>query len=168
MPQATLAPDVAAKKILSGEQLGSVLGVTEQQIEAIAAVGYNLYQQGKLDDAETVFRGLAATDNKSAYGYAGLGAVAMAKRPSDLPTAYENISKAAELAPHDPTILANLGEVLLRQGKFAEAGQQFKKALELDPDSKDPGANRARAILSGLNAIASEVQRLSKQATAAA
>lgn len=166
MAQPTLAPETAAKRILSGEQLGDVLGVTEKQIQAIAAVGYNLYQQGKLTEAETVFRGLTATNNKSPFGYAGLGAVALAKRPSDLVEAYTNISKAAELAPNDPTIQANLGEVLLRQGKFDEAGKQFKKALELDPDSKNPGANRARALLTGLTAVASEVQRLKRSAAA--
>jgi len=162
MAQATLAPSAAAKKIVAGEQLSEVFGVTDKQIQAIAAIGYNLYQQGKLDDAEVIFRGLTGTNNKSPYGYAGLGAVALARRPADLPVAYENVSKAAELAPKDPTIQANLGEVLLRQGKFDEAGKQFKKALELDPKAVDPGANRARAILTGLTAVASEVQRLKR------
>lgn len=166
MAQATLAPSAAAKKIVAGEQLSEVLGVSDKQIQAIAAVGYNLYQQGKLNDAEVVFRGLTATNNKSPFGYAGLGAVALAKRPADLTVAHENLSKAAELAPDDPTIQSNLGEVLLRQGKFEEAGRQFHKALELDPDSRDPGANRARAILTGLTAVASEVQRLRRSAAA--
>jgi len=166
MAQATLAPSAAAKRIVAGEQLSEVLGVTDNQIQAIAAVGYNLYQQGKLNDAETVFRGLISTNKNSAYGYAGLGAVALAKRPADLAAAQENISKAAELAPNDPTIQSNLGEVLLRQGKFDEAGKQFERALKLDPESKDPGANRARAILTGLTAVATEVQRLKRGAAA--
>jgi Flp pilus assembly protein TadD len=166
MAQATLAPSAAAKKIVAGEQLSEVLGVTDNQIQAIAAVGYNLYQQGKLTDAEVVFRGLISTNKNSPYGYAGLGAVAMAKRPADLAAAHENISKAAELAPNDATIQSNLGEVLLRQGKFDVASKQFQKALKLDPDSKDPGANRARAILTGLTAVATEVQRLKRSAAA--
>lgn len=167
MTQAKIDVSTAVEKIISGEELSDVLGVSATQIQAQAALAYNLYQQGKLQEAETIFRGLTGVNTKSPYGYAGLGAVAMAKRPSDLTTAYENISKAAALAPNDPTVQANLGEVLLRQGKFEEAGQQFKKALELDPNSRDPGANRARAILAGLNAVASEVQRISKQAAAA-
>jgi tetratricopeptide (TPR) repeat protein len=164
-PKADLS--TIAKKILGGEELSSVFGVTDKQIQAQAALGYNLYQQGKLKEAEVIFRSLTAVNTKSPYGYAGLGAIALAKRPKDLNAAYENISKAASLAPRDATIQSNLGEVLLRQGKFDEAGQQFKKALELDPDGRDPGANRARALLSGLNAVASEVQRLSNQAAAA-
>ena len=159
--------NAVAKRIIDGEELSDVFGVTEKQIKGEAALAYNLYQQGKLREAATIFSSLRAVNTRSPYGYAGLGAVALAKKPSDLAEAYTNISKAAELAPNDPTIQANLGEVLLRQGKLVEAGQQFKKALELDPDSRDPGANRARALLNGLNAVATEVQRLSKKAVAA-
>jgi Tfp pilus assembly protein PilF len=128
-------------------------------MQGIAALGYNLYQQGKLKDAETLFRGLVATNDKSWYGYAGLGAVALAKTPADLKVAQENLEKAAKLNPKDASIQANLGEVLLRQAKFDEAAKQFQRALELDPQQKDPGANRARAIIGGLNSIMAEVQR---------
>jgi len=154
----------AAKKVLAGEQLSTIFGVTDAQMQAIAALGYNLYQQGKYKEAETIFRGLIATNDKNPYGYAGLGAVALAKQPADLETAYENLSKAAELRPNDPSVQANLGEVLLRQGKVEEGAKYFKRALELDPNQTDPGANRARAIISGLTAVLTEVQRLRKAA----
>jgi len=163
--QSTIAPN-AAKRIIAGDQLSDVLGVTDTQLQALAALGYNLYQQGKLKEAETLFRGLVATSDKSWYGYAGLGAVALAKQPADLTTAQQNLEKAATLNPKDPTVQANLGEVLLRQAKFDEAAKQFKRALELDPQQKDPGANRARAIISGLNTVMAEVQRLQKSAAA--
>jgi tetratricopeptide (TPR) repeat protein len=149
----------AASRIVAGDQLSDVFGVSDTQLQGIAALGYNLYQQGKLKDAETLFRGLVATNDKSWYGYAGLGAVALAKQPADLKAAQENLETAAKLNPKDPSVQANLGEVLLRQAKFDDAAKQFQRALELDPQQKDPGANRARAIIGGLNSIMAEVQR---------
>jgi Flp pilus assembly protein TadD len=150
----------AGTRIVAGEQLKDVFGVTPTQLQAIAAVGYNLLQSGKLKESETVFRGLIATDDKEFYGYAGLGAVALSKKPPDLTGAHENLTKAATLNPNDATVQANLGEALLRQAKFEEAAQVLKKAIELDPQQKDPGANRARALVSGLTTVITEVKRM--------
>ena len=149
----------ATKRIMAGEEVGAVLGVTETQLTAIAALGYNKYQQGRLEDAETMFRGVAALDSKSYFGYAGLGAIALAKRPPDLETALSNLSKAAELKPNDATIQANLGEVLLRQGKVEQAKPHLEKAFQLDPGHKDAGVNRARAIVKGLDLVVKEAEK---------
>lgn len=149
----------ATKRIMAGEEMGAVLGVSETQLTAIAALGYNKYQQGRLEDAETMFRGVAALDSKSYFGYAGLGAIALAKRPPDLETALSNLSKAAELKPDDATIQANLGEVLLRQGKVEQAKPHLEKAFQLDPGHKDAGVNRARAIVKGLDLVVKEAEK---------
>jgi tetratricopeptide (TPR) repeat protein len=155
-----------AKKIVAGEQLQDVFGLTETQVKGLAALGRNLYEQGKYSDAETIFRGLVATNDKLYVGYAGLGAVYLAGNPPDLTKAYENLSKAAELNPNETSIQTNLGEVLLRQAKFEESAAHFKRAIELDPQQKDPAANRARAIVNGLNTVIAEVKRLQKGAAA--
>jgi Flp pilus assembly protein TadD len=143
----------------AGEQPAAILGVPEEQIKAIVALGYNQYQQGKLKDAETAFRGVTALDANSYFGYAGLGAVALAKRPPDLESALSNLTKAAELKPDDATIQANLGEVLLRQGKIDEAKAHLESAFNLDPAKKDPGVNRVRAIVGGLDILVKEVEK---------
>ena len=140
------------------------MGVSDKQQQAIAALGYNLFRQGKVKEAETMFRGLTATNTKSWTGHAGLGAIALAKNPPDLKTAYDQLSQAAELNPNDPTIQANLGEVFLRQAKFDEATKYYTRALQLDPNQSDPGANRARAIISGLTNVLTEIQRANKAA----
>ena len=134
--------------------------LNKQQIEAIAAQGFNLYQQGKLDEAKVIFEGLTAIDSTNYMGYAGLGAVALAKEPPQLDAALANLQKAAEINPSDPSVHANLGEALLRQAKFQEAATEFDKALELDPQGKDPGANRARAILTGLEVMVTEGKKV--------
>ncbi len=154
----TMQPAEVAKRLVAGEKPATVLGVTDTQIQALAALGYNQYTQGRLEDAEALFRGVSALDPASYFGYAGLGAIALAKRPTDLKTAYDNLSKAAELRPTDATVQANLGEVLLRQGKVDEAKAHLEKAFQLDPGHNDPGANRARAIVGGLDMIVKELQ----------
>jgi tetratricopeptide (TPR) repeat protein len=139
----------AAKRIIDGEKPATVFGVTDQQLKAIVALGYNQYQQGRFKDAETA----------SYMGFAGLGAVALAKKPPELDAAFTNLTKAAELKPDDATIQANLGEVLLRQGKIDDAKQHLEKAFALDPGHSDPGVNRVRAIVSGLDMIVKEVEK---------
>jgi tetratricopeptide (TPR) repeat protein len=132
--------------------------LTDDQVEYLASVGYRLYEQGKIDDARTIFQGLIAA-NDSYYGCAGLGAIALGQRPPLLEEAYANLTKAAELNPNDATVQANIGEMLLRQAKFEEAAPAFRKALDLDPEKKDRGANRARAMIGTLGYLASEVQK---------
>jgi tetratricopeptide (TPR) repeat protein len=146
------------KRLKGGEELATILGVSEIKVQALAALGYNHYQQGKLKEAETLFRGVTALDHNSYYGYAGLGAVALAQTQPDLDGAFANLSKAAELNPNDATVQANLGETLLRQGKIKEAKSHLEKAFQLDPGHNDAGANRGRAIIGGLNMIMKELE----------
>ena len=159
MAQEHSATPNGADRLIAGESLKNILGVNQVQEQSLAMIALNFYQQGKLNEADTIFRGLTALDDKFYYGYAGLGAVALAKQPPDLKTAYENLSKAAELNPNDPSVQANLGEVLLRAGKIEEAKKPLERAFQLDPGHNDPGANRARAIVGGLDMIVKEVQK---------
>jgi tetratricopeptide (TPR) repeat protein len=137
--------------------LTQVFGLAKQEVEAIAALGFQLYEQGKMNDAEAIFSGLIALDNKIYYGYAGLGAMTLAEEKLDESVRW--LSRAAELNPTDPTVHANLGEALLRQGKFKEAAEEFQTAMKQDPEELDPGANRARSILAGMQIALEEMQR---------
>jgi Flp pilus assembly protein TadD len=130
----------------------------KEQLDAIAALGFRFYEQGKIRDAETIFEGLIVMDPKLHYGHAGLGAMAL--RDEKLDEAVRHLGRATELNPQDATVHANLGEALLRQANFTDAASQFERAMELDPQERDPGANRARAILQGMNLVVSEMQRV--------
>jgi tetratricopeptide (TPR) repeat protein len=133
-----------------------VFGLAKQEIEAIAVLGFQLYEQGKMNDAEAIFNGLIALDNKVYYGYAGLGAMSLAEEKLDESVRW--LTRAAELNPKDPTVHTNLGEALLRQGKFREASDYLQLAIAQDPQGLDPGARRARTILSGLQAALRELE----------
>jgi len=133
------------------------LQLGEKQVPGMAALAFNMYQQGRLKEAETIFGGLTVVAPGSYYGFAGLGAVALAKNPPDLDSALTNLSKAAELNPNDTSVQANLGETLIRLGKISDAKAHLEKTFQLDPGHNDPGANRARAIVGGLNIIAQQL-----------
>jgi tetratricopeptide (TPR) repeat protein len=134
-----------------------------RQLDSIAALGFNLYQQGRMAEAEAIFEGLILVDD-SFYGYAGMGALELTKDPPRLDRAATNLRRAIELNPADPTVHANLGEALLRQGKFQDAAAEFERALDLDPHGVDAGANRARAIISGMELVIAEARKTSNAA----
>jgi tetratricopeptide (TPR) repeat protein len=137
--------------------LRQVLGVQKQEIEMIAAFGFQLYEQGRTEEAQGIFDGLIALDSNVYYGYAGRGAMALVDEKLD--DAVRWLTRAAELNSTDPAIHANLGEAFLRQGKFREAAASFEIALKLDPAEKNPSANRARGILLGMRNMVEEYQR---------
>ncbi|MFO1349197.1 MAG: tetratricopeptide repeat protein [Gammaproteobacteria bacterium] len=49
--------------LATGMTLGEIRGLGRQDFEAIYGVGYNLYNQGKYDDAENVFKFLCFYDH---------------------------------------------------------------------------------------------------------
>jgi tetratricopeptide (TPR) repeat protein len=133
--------------------------LSKDQLDAIAVLGFRFYEQGKVRDAEALFEGLIALDPNLYYGHAGLGAIAL--RDEKLDEAVGHLTRAAELKTDDATVYANLGEALLRQAKFTEAATEFDKALGLDPQQRNAGANRARSILQGMNLVVNEIRRVS-------
>jgi len=50
------------------------------------------------------------------------------------------------LDPSNVEAYANRGELLIQKGNFLQAAEDFKKAIDLDPDGENPVANRARAL----------------------
>ncbi|MEZ5356684.1 MAG: tetratricopeptide repeat protein [Bryobacteraceae bacterium] len=138
--------------------LNAFLGLTDTQLLGIAALASNLYLQGQVEDALTLFEGLTAVQPSLYYGHAGLGAIALAR--GDAAAAVAHLTTAAKLNPADASVQANLGEALLRSGDVAAAAEPLGRALELDPEGRDEGANRARAILQSIGALDQSIARL--------
>ena len=132
----------------------ALFGLGKAELDAIEVLGFELYLQGRTSDADAIFSGLIALNDRMYQGYAGKGALALAEER--LEEALGWLSQAAERNSNDPTVHANLGETLLRLGRFQEAAAEFEKALALDPEEADPSANRARAILAGMTAMVRE------------
>ena len=142
------------------QPLSRIFGLGKREVDAIEVLGFHLYEQGRNIEAHAIFEGLIALDDRLYHGYAGLGAMALAEQKLDEAATW--LSQALERNGNDPTVHANLGETLLRLGRFESAASEFERALKLDPERKDPGANRARAILSGMRTVIDELQKQKK------
>jgi tetratricopeptide (TPR) repeat protein len=92
--------------------------------------------QGKLDDAIAVLRKAVEIDPKYAYAQNNLG-VALYNDLKDYDMAVECFRKAIELRPKNALYWVNLSRPLLSQGKHDDAIAACRKAIEIDPNSKE-------------------------------
>lgn len=133
------------QKWLRGElTLQELNAINGPEMLSMAMIGFQLYEQGRLDDAEVIFHGLNALDPRESYYLTALGAVYLAKE--DLDMALKCFNQAIKLNNKEIASYVNRGEVYLRQGKIVEAAEDFKSAVDLDPKGADPLTHRARVL----------------------
>ena len=110
--------------------------------EAHVSLGITLKAQGDLESAIACYERAIRINPQLAVAHSNLGAALAlrAERKSvvdgddNLPTPemIEAQQRAAALDPHDPEVQRNLGAILLRAGRPAEAMHAFNAALTLD------------------------------------
>lgn len=110
----------------------------------MAVIGFRMYENGKYEQARTIFSGLRSLEPMEAYYCTALGAVYLALE--DLENARYNFDEAIFLSPKEIAPYVNRGEVNLREGKIMEAAEDFAQAVKLDPQFKDPLTQRARVL----------------------
>ena len=143
------AAERISREVLSGSApLATYVGVSPSELAGMAAFGHDLWRQGRPGDAAKIFLGLIALDEKTYYGHAGMGLVAMSK--GDLDSAERHLKRALALEASDRVVAINLGEVLLRKGEIETAISVIRSAAGPDGAPNDSGAVRARAILAAL------------------
>ena len=125
--------------------LADLSGYGTEDLAGLAEVGYNLLQQGKLEDALTIYQGVYALDPKSQWGASSIGCIY--QRMGRDEDALKMYNEALAIEPSDIHVLANRGELLFRRGRLLESAEDFKKAIELDPHGRNPAAQRARVIV---------------------
>ncbi len=138
------APDRVARWIKGEITMQELHAISGPEMLEMAMSAFALYEQGKYKDAKAIFRGLANLDPSEAYYATALGAVSLAEE--NLDEAKRLFDEAIRLNKDELPAYVNRGEVYLRQGKVAEAAMDFKKAVELDPEGKDPLSHRARLL----------------------
>jgi Flp pilus assembly protein TadD len=114
------------------------------QVASLMVCGHNFFSQGRLEEAKKIFDGLAVLDPNNPYINNILGAIHQGLEQYDI--AVLRYTRAIELFPNDIVSLTNRAEIYLNQGKFLEASDDLKKAIQLDPERKNPSANRARLL----------------------
>jgi len=140
--------------------LKTAAGMTDEQINSLLQLGAFYYNQGQTEHALTILEGLAAVDPDNATVQGSLGAVYVKAGRNE--EALATLNRAHTMTPNDISILVNRGEVMMRLGRTQEAGRDFKQAMDLDPQRKDPAANRARLIVVGLAAVARKIEEVKK------
>jgi tetratricopeptide (TPR) repeat protein len=141
---ATLDAD-QIQKIARGEiETAQILDINEDQMAAVLLAGYFFYENGKLPVAQEIFEGLLILDTGNPFVHAMLGSIYQKQEQFQL--AFRHYSRAIQSFPQDIGSLINRGELFLRFGKFKEAADDFKAAIDLDPEQQNPSANRARLL----------------------
>lgn len=130
---------------VSNMTVAKELGVETRQIAALLLVGHRLYKQGRIQDAAKIFEGLAVLDSKNPYVQGILGSIYQKQNQYEI--ALVRYNNVLAVIPDDASSLTNRGEILLKLGRFREAAENLKRAIELDPQKKDPAANRARLLI---------------------
>lgn len=120
------------------------LDVNPDSMFMMATIGHQMFEQARYQDAEIIFRGLCTLNPKESYFTTALGAIYLIQE--QLEPALMAFNSSIRVNAKDIPALVNRGEIRLRQGKFADAAEDFRAAEKLDPEGKTPMVQRARAL----------------------
>jgi Flp pilus assembly protein TadD len=102
-----------------------------EQADALAAQGWQLWQERKMREAAGVFEQAVALDPENANAWNGLGWSRFNSGDSEpAVTAFE---KAVEIEPNHPAALNGLGQIYLSWGEFEPAEKYLSKAAPKAP-----------------------------------
>ena len=148
--------DENVDKFIMGEiTWGQLQGITMEEAYAFAELGYLQFEQGRYDEAQSIFEGLVISNPYDAYFHSMLGAIYARKDMQE--EAAEEYTIAVELDPENIAAYVNRAEILLQHGEFEIAMEDLKNAVKLDPDGEDPSGIRARALAAATAAIIEEI-----------
>ena len=100
MPEQKMTTEAEAEARKSHALLDNVFGLNKQELDAIEVLGFQLYEQGRNAEAQSIFRGFIALNQRRYTGYAGMGALALAERKLD--EAARWLEQALERNADDP------------------------------------------------------------------
>lgn len=129
--------------------LGAAGGWTAEEMRLVADLGYALAEQGRNEEAVTVFAGLVALAPATPYFRSALGALWL--RMGEPRRALEHLGAALSADPDDISALVNRGEARLQLGEREAAIVDLAAAVRLSESGAAGGAElwaaRARALL---------------------
>ena len=117
--------------------------MSDDAMEAIYSVAYNLYQGGKYDEAQKVFQFLCFYDHFNRKYFMGLGACQQMMKEYE--NAIEIFSFATILDSDDPRPMLYIGDCRLAMGSKNEAKIAYEAALEWAGDKEEFAEDKERA-----------------------
>lgn len=127
--------------------LGAASGWTAEEMRLVTDLGYALAEQGRNEEAITIFEGLAAVAPATSYFQSALGALWL--RMNEPRRALAHLEAALASDPQDLAALVNRGEARLQLGERAAALGDLEAAARLGEarGRGDAPVVRARALL---------------------
>ncbi|MCA3014975.1 MAG: tetratricopeptide repeat protein [Myxococcaceae bacterium] len=110
----------------------------------MAALGRELFSQGRVAEAKVIFQGLAAS-GADAFTFTMLGTISLAEGAHD--QALACFEQALSLDPDDIAALVYRAEVRLHKKRFRQALDDLHRAEALGPPD-EPFVERARRLTS--------------------
>jgi len=137
-----------------GGTFKSLKGFTDDEMEAIYSVGYNLLQNGKAEDAENVFRFLCFFDHLEKKFWLGLGMCRKAQK--NFAGAVDAFGFAGLLDVKDPRAPMHAAECHIALGNREAALSGLYAAAKFcgDVEKYQPIKDRAQAMTKVLEAAA--------------
>jgi tetratricopeptide (TPR) repeat protein len=118
------------------------------KLEPIAVEHYNravgFHQKGFLNQAITEYQAAIKVDGRLTQAWCNLGGIYTAQGKDD--QALATLEKAMAINPKDPVTLSGYGQALYNVGRFKDAIESWRHALEIDPKFKGCAYNLATAL----------------------
>jgi Tfp pilus assembly protein PilF len=125
--------------------------ISPQLYRSLAEYGCLLYEQGKYETAKVIFEALATIDSSDSNVQKFLGSIYQIQKKWD--AAYYRYSQSLKISPNDLFVIVNRGESLIHAQRPREAAEDFKRAIQLDPQGNHPAGRRARVLLANLSSV---------------
>jgi tetratricopeptide (TPR) repeat protein len=109
--------------------------------QALLQTGFQLLQQGRVEEAWNAFHSALRLDPKSAVGHHMVGLIAL--QTGQLETGVESMRRSIALDPSDPAAHGNLANGLRDLGRTDEALEAYGAALAITPSFLNALSNRA-------------------------
>ena len=154
-------PQELVEDLVSGKRtLAEISGMTPRVQYAIAQLGYQMLQVGQYDRAESIYRGLVALTPRDSTFRSHLAATLYVK--GLLEESLIHYNEALRLQPRNVEALAGRGELLVRLKEVPQGLLDLRSALQFDPATKYATTQRARSILSAIQAVAAKAPSTKK------
>jgi len=136
------------KRFVAGDLTwAELVGITPLAYASMAMVGRQLYHEGKLVEARTVFDALSRANPRDPYAWTGLGAACqLLDEPEEARAAYD---RALALDPHAAAAQLNRAELLLSTGAIEPARGELEAVAQREPVGTELG-DRARGLLQSI------------------
>ena len=129
-------------------QIENYFDLDKSKQDEIAHEGDELLQTGRLDEAESIYRGLVEASPDDSVFRCQLGSVYFRKQ--DFEGAFREFDRSIRLNDANVDALAARGELYLMRQEYELAILDLKHAVEYDPEGTRQSSIRARAILLSL------------------